>query len=158
MVIDYILDRKNGSPYNAGDFYRYAMKESNCFNGLFDALIRAMDFGEEEDVRNALKKYIKEQGYNMQICKFIDSVKWLEDDKGQPPKARDFAELSWCDEDIKNALEYLDWEASEDNIDEVYQEIDEEDFVEVMCEAGWHYIYNIICHLSDEGRLKGKGQ
>jgi NH3-dependent NAD+ synthetase len=78
MVVDYILDRKAGIPYNAHDFYMYCMEESGCFGGMLDEITRAMDEGEEVDVRRELCNYIKSNGYNKRICKYINSVNWLE--------------------------------------------------------------------------------
>jgi len=31
MIVDRILDRKDGEPYNAKDFYNYCMKEASVF-------------------------------------------------------------------------------------------------------------------------------
>ena len=84
MVIDAILDRKDGVPYNPADFYRYAMGESEVFDGMFDGLTRAMDFGTNEDVQKELNNYIISQGYNPEICDYVNSVDWLHADKPKP--------------------------------------------------------------------------
>ena len=75
MIIDLILDRKDGFAYNAHDFYCDVMDYENDFN--FNPIIsRAMDSGTEKDVKNALCKYIKDNNYNPEICDYINSVKW----------------------------------------------------------------------------------
>ena len=161
MIIDYILDRKEGTPYRAHDFYNYAMAESECFNGMFDGLTRAMDFGEEEDVRRELNAYIKNQGYNTEICKYVDNVKWLEDDTEKAEystyelcqelnKMGYFATCLWNDEDLENYLhdycenENIDF--TEDMLEELKKEarIAEEDIEDRMCQAGYEYIMDII--------------
>lgn len=41
-----------------------------------------MDYGTEEEVQEALCRYIIEQEYNPSICDYIRSVKWIENDDG----------------------------------------------------------------------------
>lgn len=85
MIIDAILDRKDfekeyeADLYCAHDFYSYAMGESSVFNGIGDAITRAMDFGTNEDVQDALCDYIMEQGYNKTLCDFVRRKDWLHD-------------------------------------------------------------------------------
>lgn len=63
MIIDLILDRRDGKKYDPREMY----DEVRDYESL----------GEEPDVRRALKYYVKVNGYNPDICKYIDSVKWL---------------------------------------------------------------------------------
>ena len=86
MIIDEILDRKyeneNGyDAYDAHDFYMYCMQESSIFGGIGDAITRAMDFGTNENVQNALCDYIVEQNYNRKICDYVRSMNWIENGK-----------------------------------------------------------------------------
>lgn len=74
MIIDEILDRKAGRPYNAKAFYNYCM---DYFDGLGDMITRAMDGGTNGDVQEALCGYILQQDYNPDICDYIRSVDWL---------------------------------------------------------------------------------
>lgn len=77
MVIDCILDRQyddeHGFPYNAHDFYFSVAR----YKGIAFPITRAMDYGEEKDVKSALCAYIDEQGYNPEIKDYINSVNWL---------------------------------------------------------------------------------
>ena len=75
MIIDQILDRKDGIRYNPKDFYNYCM---GYMDGIGDDISRAMDYGTETDVKKALCDYIIEQEYNPEICLYVCSVKWLE--------------------------------------------------------------------------------
>lgn len=70
MIIDEILDRKAGRPYNAKAFYNYCL---DYFDGLGDTITRAMDGGTNGDVQEALCGYI-----------YVRSVNWIEDDKLNP--------------------------------------------------------------------------
>lgn len=81
MVIDLILDRKDGMTYSPEDFYRHCMqyKYSGDFDSIVDAITRAMDEGTEEDVKNAICDYIRANDYNEKICDFVNSVTWLEE-------------------------------------------------------------------------------
>lgn len=74
MIIDLILDRKDGTPYEPKRFYNSCMN----YGGKFaDEITRAMDAGTEEDVKAALCAYIDGE-YNPEIKNYIHSVKWLE--------------------------------------------------------------------------------
>lgn len=77
MIIDLILDRKDGYPYNVRDFY-YDVSAYEAEDGHFP-ISRALDSGTEEDVKRELCNYILENGYNKKICKYINSVNWLEE-------------------------------------------------------------------------------
>lgn len=76
MLIDAILDRRDGVPYNAKKLYNYLFGSFKCY----EPVTYAMDYGTEEEVQEALCRYILEQDYNPDICSYIRSVKWLEND------------------------------------------------------------------------------
>ena len=79
MIIDYILDRKEGVPYNPRDFYWYVYEEWKCFkSNLFEKLLNALDNGTEQDVKDVLCEYIDKCDYNLKICDYIKSVNWVE--------------------------------------------------------------------------------
>ena len=76
MIIDLILDRKDGNEYNAREFYYEVLEyESTCISDR--EISRAMDGGTEQDVKKALCDYVINQGYNSEICYYINSVNWL---------------------------------------------------------------------------------
>ena len=82
MIIDLILDRKDAlendvKSYNAHDFYMECMSYNSTFYGIADGITRAMDGGTEEEVKAELCNYILKNGYNTEICEFIQSVNWL---------------------------------------------------------------------------------
>lgn len=74
MIIDRILDRKDGTPYNAHDFYFYCL---GYMRGIGDKITAALDYGTEEDVKRALCEYVINNEYNPKICDYINSVSWL---------------------------------------------------------------------------------
>lgn len=76
MIIDLILDRYDGSEYNAREFYHEVMAYD--LQPYSDKISRAMDGGTNEDVQRALVSYIFEQGYNTKIVEFIMACDWLE--------------------------------------------------------------------------------
>lgn len=84
MVIDCILDRydddKDGfaENYNPHDFYIAMLRYTDMCG---EPISRAMDYGTEEDVQNALCQYIDEQGYNPNIKDYIKSVTWISRDR-----------------------------------------------------------------------------
>ena len=158
MVIDMILDRKEGSKYSPFDFYRYALAECDIFD-MFDGLTKAMVSGTEDDVKRELKKYIIEQGYNPEICNYIDSVPWLEptdETYGRTivkisefeKKNGYFGTVTWQDEDLENALEDMEIPTTPENLDKLKENLlmwkNVDRLCEAMIEAGWNFIYNLI--------------
>lgn len=86
MIIDEILDRKcweeeGYDVYNAHDFYMYCMKASTVCGRIGDEITSAMDYGENEDVQNAICNYIINNEYNPQICDYVRSKNWIENGK-----------------------------------------------------------------------------
>lgn len=93
MIIDVILDRKDDEKlieqgythirlwdgteqalaYDPHRFYRDIIG----YGRIGDNITRAMDYGTEEDVKNALCQYIKNNEYNPKICDYINSRTWL---------------------------------------------------------------------------------
>ena len=71
MIIDLILDRKDGKPYDAREFYTQSSHYME-WNEICDAL----DDWENHDVQSALCDYIKSNEYNPDICDYINSVEW----------------------------------------------------------------------------------
>lgn len=78
MIIDLILDRKDGVRYNAREFYNDVMEYGEIWPDLANPITRAMDEGEEQDIKNALCDYIKKAGYSLNICNYINNVNWLQ--------------------------------------------------------------------------------
>jgi hypothetical protein len=74
MVIDLILDRKDGKPYKASEFYR----DVAVYGEIGHDITLAMDELEEEDVKKALCAYVEDNEYNPTIKDYINSVMWLE--------------------------------------------------------------------------------
>ena len=73
MIIDIILDRKNGVPYDARNFY-VALGE---YGEIGNDIAEALDVGEDEDIKRELCAYVIENDYNADICHYINSVSWL---------------------------------------------------------------------------------
>lgn len=78
MLIDLILDRKDGDKYVARNLYEYVQDYTD--NPDYMAVARALDAGTEADVISALCDYIEHENYNPEICDYICSVSWLKDD------------------------------------------------------------------------------
>ena len=82
MIIDCILDRKSAEranvPYHEGDFYRAVMAYIGGAAGdAAEQITRAMDYGDENDVRKALSAYILDYGYNPELVPWIYRRAWL---------------------------------------------------------------------------------
>lgn len=73
MVVDCILDRKEGGLYSPKQFYCRMIDYKN------DRIAAAMDCGSEDDVKRELCDYIDRNKYNPKIKDYINSVNWLEE-------------------------------------------------------------------------------
>jgi len=73
MIIDKILDRKDGKEYQPSAFYR----DIAGYGDTGWDITQAMDDDNERNVKIALSKYILEGDYNVDIINYIYSVKWL---------------------------------------------------------------------------------
>lgn len=77
MIIDLILDRRDSEEYNPRDFYKSVYEYFEIWPEICAPIIKAMDNGNEEDVRRELCNYIDRQGYNPEIKDYVNSVKWI---------------------------------------------------------------------------------
>lgn len=90
MIIDEILSRKNGWGYDAKKFYEYCNWSGGDDGERGWPIARAMDEGEERDVRGQLIAFIITNGYcgnepkinrwGEDMINYINSVNWLEDE------------------------------------------------------------------------------
>jgi hypothetical protein len=74
MIIDLILDRKDGKEYKMKEFYNRVSEYGN------DDLASALDSGLNQDIEYELIKYTIDNGYDDidgNICNFIRKEKWL---------------------------------------------------------------------------------
>lgn len=79
MIIDLILDRKDGRTYDPVQFYSEVLEYRGICPELSDPITRALDAGTEDDVKKALCEYVTGEGYAPEICDYINSVSWLPD-------------------------------------------------------------------------------
>lgn len=97
MIVDLILNRQENDKlisqgythfksitgailplkYSAQAFYTDVRRYEADFE-LEPQISLAMDYGTEADVKNALCQYIIRNEYNLDICKYIHSVDWIE--------------------------------------------------------------------------------
>ena len=86
MIIDCILDRKGFEEdgvmdyYNPRDFYWSMMSYGSMDMGNGYDIARAMDGGNEDDVRRELCKYIDDNKYSPEIKDYINSVEWIKEE------------------------------------------------------------------------------
>lgn len=77
MLVDFILDRRDGIEYDPRELYDYCNEMGAIFGDSYWNVARALDGGTNEDIRLELCAYILGGGYNPQICDYINSVDWL---------------------------------------------------------------------------------
>jgi len=74
MIIDLILDRKDGKQYIPRDFYNSVMN----YGVIGHEIASALDGGDEDSVQRALTRYIVDNGYCLDRVAFITSNQWLQ--------------------------------------------------------------------------------
>ena len=74
MIIDLILDRKDGFGYDAKEFYNNVMGYGQIG---FD-ITSAMDGGTNLDVQRELSIYILKNEYNHKLIDYVFSENWIE--------------------------------------------------------------------------------
>nr|DAK83856.1 MAG TPA: hypothetical protein [Caudoviricetes sp.] len=77
MIIDLILDRKDGKPYDPAEFYRAVTCYRDTWPDIADPITAAMDYGTDADVKRALCDYVRANAYSPKICDYINYVAWL---------------------------------------------------------------------------------
>jgi hypothetical protein len=77
MIIDKILDRKDGHPYTPKDLYDYCTADFGNGNQTGGDIASALDGGTETDVKKELSRYIINNEYNPTLVSYIWSVEWL---------------------------------------------------------------------------------
>lgn len=78
MIIDLILDRKNGRRYSAHDFYLEVRKYERLGVGTHcEDISIAMDYGDNRDVQRVLCQYIQRNRYPEDIEDYIRSQVWV---------------------------------------------------------------------------------
>lgn len=78
MIIDVILDRKDGAISYAPETHLKAIYDYATDAGMFD-IARALDSGNEDDVKAALMRYIIVCGYPTALLDYIAGVRWTDD-------------------------------------------------------------------------------
>lgn len=73
MIIDLVLNRKDGKAYNPKEFYN----EVSQYGSIGFDIADAMDSGTEEQVKRSLARYIVNENYNLDIITYINSQNWL---------------------------------------------------------------------------------
>jgi len=80
MLIDVILDRKDGVPYSFKEFSAYCVEgvglDAPYGESEYTKVIHAFAKGEDA-VKNALCDYIDAEGYAPEIKDYVNSVDWL---------------------------------------------------------------------------------
>ena len=79
MIIDVILDRKEGAIDYAPETHLKAIYDYATDAGMSD-IARALDSGNEDDVKAALMCYISTCGYPLDLLDYIASVRWTSED------------------------------------------------------------------------------
>lgn len=77
MIIDAILDRRGGVPYNVDSFIQYCSEEIKMFEMNYKFPTAIIE-GDNKFAREELCRYINEQDYNPDIKKYINAMDWCD--------------------------------------------------------------------------------
>ena len=75
MIIDEVLNRKDGQPYEPKALYDYVTRCLDVDGA--EQIATALDSGENRDVQNALCYYIDAHEYRPALKQYIQSVQWI---------------------------------------------------------------------------------
>lgn len=75
MIIDLIIDRKDGTEYDEHAFYANVAE----YGGDGVQIAMAMDGGKNSDVQRELCKYVIANEYNPTLCNYINEQVWVTD-------------------------------------------------------------------------------
>lgn len=77
MLIDLILDRRDGCPYDPV-LFAFSVNDYNAvFPELCGPVLAALSSHDDSKIKAALCAYVVAGGYNPEICKYINSVSWV---------------------------------------------------------------------------------
>lgn len=133
MIIDLILDRKDGKPYNPTYFYEEVKEYGEVWPEIAKPILEAMESGESGEVRLALCRYIDEQGYNPIIKNYIRRVNWLP--VGVAPDANRAKRVCYGRDDLLAVAEAI---ADGYGNDEIMEEL-----CGVMADAAYNFLKDI---------------
>jgi len=74
MIIDLILNRREGDAFNSKQFYKDVINYGEIGREIADAIAAK----QETRIKRALSDYVKDQDYNLDIIEYVKSVKWIE--------------------------------------------------------------------------------
>lgn len=110
MIIDLILDRKDGKKYNQKKFTfdcQYYDKIFGMDNELH-SVGNAMTTENEAFVKKCLCNYIVEKGYNPELCNYVNSVRWIRKRRKISQEEKVLNELKYNGE-ISNVTAFLNY-------------------------------------------------
>lgn len=75
MLIDLILDRRDGQTYNPAEFLAEVKDYAYIFDE-YNKVAIALESGNEALVQWELTDYVSRNGYGTDICDYINAVEW----------------------------------------------------------------------------------
>lgn len=76
MIIDLILDRRDGVPYDPALFAFSVYDYREAFPEAAGPILAALESKTEQIVKHALCGYVLENGYDPALCDYINGVTW----------------------------------------------------------------------------------
>lgn len=65
-----------------------------------------------------------------------------------------FGCVRWCKEDLEEALKRNGYPVSDDNVNELFCQLQHHSFTDCMIAAGWDFIEDTISNLAFDGKIK----
>lgn len=89
MIVDIILDRRDGEPYSQQAFLDYAI------DGEYESVAKALMTNDESVIKQTLKDYLDNNQFNPEIGEYIDSVNWVVGDGVKPVEMKERWTVYW---------------------------------------------------------------
>lgn len=92
MIIDIILDRKDGCEYTQKGFLDYCIY--NDF-GDYESMAKALMNNNEAEIKRLLCEYIDRNQYNKDIKNYVNSVNWIDEGGIEPIEMKERWFVRW---------------------------------------------------------------
>lgn len=138
MIIDIILDRKDGWEYSQRDFLDYCI--ANDF-GDYESIAVALMDNNEDKVKQLLCEYIDRNEYNPEIKDYVNTVNWIDEGGVEPVEMKERWYVQWDNYMGTGYVQRLWCRASktDNELEEQYRRVIFDNKTDADIHLGWRY-------------------
>ena len=138
MIIDIILDRKDGWEYSQKAFLDYCI--ANDF-GDYESIAVALMDNNEDKVKQLLCEYIDRNEYNPEIKDYVNTVNWIDEGGVEPVEMKERWYVQWDNYMGTGYVQRLWCRASKTDkeLEEQYRRVIFDNQTDAEIHLGWRY-------------------